>query len=88
VNTASSKADLPGCHSDLDSSRIDVLPNGYEESDFDGITVACRNAPDRCLVLLHSGEIYLVALHQAGALKSNRVSSTKYEAATTHNPAG
>jgi glycosyltransferase involved in cell wall biosynthesis len=60
VNTAPSKADLAGRHSDLDSSRIDVLPNGYDEADFDGISAAIRNVPDRCLVLLHSGEIYPV----------------------------
>ncbi len=60
VNTAPSKRDLAGRYPELDPGGIEVVPNGYDEADFARAAPAHRDAPRRCLVLLHSGEIYPV----------------------------
>lgn len=58
ANTAQAGRDIAQCHPELDPIRIAVLPNGYDEEDFTGITSDAKAAPSECLVLLHSGEVY------------------------------
>lgn len=85
LNTAPAKSDLARRYAELDPDRFEVLPNGYDEADFTGVSAARRTVPDGCLVLLHSGEIYpvtrdpyplidaLASLVESGTIGANEV---------------